>query len=222
MTASPIRVLLADDHALVRRGVRETLEEAVGEGRRIEVVAEAGDGAEALEAMRALGDGVDVVVADLSMPGMGGLELISLLHAEAPTVRVLVLSTHGAREVGVQVLDAGGAGYVEKAEAPEQVARAVRRVAEGKRVIGPALAEALADRALGGGDAAEGSVTLAPRELQVVRAMIAGQSPTEIAQALSISPSTVSSHRARAMAKAGVTTDAALAARAIREGWVEP
>lgn len=208
-----LRVLIADDHALIRRGVRETLEEA-----GFVVAGEAADGREALALAREDPD-LDLIVADLSMPEVGGLELLARLRAERPALAVLVLSTLGAEEVGLQALQAGAKGFVEKGETPERLVEAVRRVAAGGRAVGPDLAEALAEQALSGG--APPPEALSPRELQVVRAVASGHTRKGIAEAHGIAPSTVSTHRARAMRKLGVETEAALVALALRESLVE-
>ena len=207
-----IRVLLADDHPFVRRGVRETLTEAGG----IEVVAEAEDGAEALELVRAREIGIDVVVADISMPRLDGLELLDLLHAELPSLPVLVLSTHPSRELGIQVLQAGARGYVEKRDAPERLVGAVRRVAAGGRVVGPELADELASQLMEGGPP-----RLSVREVEVVRAIAQGQTRSQIAASLSLSSSAVSTYRRRALAKLQLDTDAQLGRYALVHGLVE-
>ena len=207
-----IRVLLADDHAFVRRGVRETLVDA-----GIEVVAEAEDGDEALRHARALGDALDVAVVDLSMPGTGGLEVVSRLHAERPGLPVLVLSMHPAGGAGVQAMEAGAMGYLTKRDAPDRIVEAVRRVVSGRRYVAGAIAEALAERALGGPSGAALSV----RELQVVRALASGRTRDEAAADLSVSSSTVSTYRRRALAKLDLRTDADLARYARDRGLIE-
>jgi DNA-binding NarL/FixJ family response regulator len=205
-------VLLADDHPFVRRGVRETLEDA-----GITVVAEAEDGDEALRLVRALGDGVDVVVVDLSMPKTGGLEVVSRLHAERPGLPVLVLSMHPAEGAGVQAMEAGAAGYLSKRDAPDHVVEAVRRVVSGRRYVAGALAEALAERALGG----PSGTALSVRELQVVRAVAEGLSRAETAARLGLAPTTVSAYKARAKGKVGAGSDADLVRYAVERGLTE-
>lgn len=207
-----IRVAIADDHPFIRRGLRETLEEAAG----IEVVAEYADGAVALDGVRS--DPVDVLVTDLTMPGVGGLELASRLKAEGSGVAVLVLSIHPEGEVAFQALQAGAMGYVEKAEAPERVVEAVRTVAAGRLHVGAEQAEMLARSALGH---ASPEPELSPRELQVVRGIAAGTPRAEIAAALAVSPVTVSTYRGRALRKLGISSDADLARYAVKNGLVE-
>ena len=211
-----IRVFLADDHPFVRRGVRETLEE-----RGVVVVAEASSGEEALAWLRSQECGVDVLVTDISMPGIGGLELVSRLAAERPGLPVLVLSTHPARELGLHVLEAGGAGYVEKREAPKLLTEAVKRVAGGNRYIGPELGELLAKRALGLASGSSEASELSLRETQVVRAIAGGKTRAEICKALALSASAVSTYRRRALDKLQLATDADLALYASSRGMVE-
>ncbi|OZC01448.1 response regulator [Rubricoccus marinus] len=204
-----IRVLIADDHPFVRRGVREALND---EG--IEVVGEAENGEEALSLSRALA--LDVAVVDLSMPGLGGLEVVARLRVERPDLPVLVLSAHPSRELGLQVLQAGGVGYVDKNEAPDVLPAAVRRAASGRRVIPADLAEVLAERAEG---RREGVLT--PREIQVARCLARGESREEASRALGIAPSTVSTYRGRVFSKLGIRTGAELARIAARRGWID-
>lgn len=215
MTGTSIRVVLADDHPFVRRGLRETLDEAPG----IAVIAEAADGLEALTALRAAaaaGRPANVLVTDLTMPSVDGLELLSRLRAEQPSVAVLMLSVHPESEVGLTALKAGAAGYLEKRMAPETVVAAVLRVASGRRYMSDALAQRLMDRFVG-----RGAVALSMRELQVVRGIALGQSRETIADALALSPATISTYKRRASAKLGTTTDADLTRAAMRRGLVE-
>ncbi len=208
-----IRVLLADDHPFVRRGVRETIDES-GVGR---VVAEAGDGDEALRLVRELADGLDIAVVDLSMPGVGGLEVVSRLKAERPGFPVLVLSMHPAAAAGVQALEAGAMGYLAKRDAPDHVVAAIERVAAGRRYLTAEVAEALARRALGDPTGAALSV----RELQVVRAVAEGLTRAETAARLGIAPTTVSAYKARAKEKVGAASDADLVRYAVEHGLAE-
>lgn len=210
MTGSPIRVLLADDHPFVRRGVRETIDES-GAGH---VVAEAEDGEGALRLVRELGDGVDVVVVDLSMPGVGGLEVVSRLQAERPGLPVLVLSMHPIEGAAVQALEAGAMGYLTKRDAPDHVVGAIQRVAAGRRYLTAELAEALAARALGD----RAGAALSFRELQVVRAVAEGLTRAETAERLGIAATTVSAYKGRAKEKIGVATDADLVRYAVDRG----
>lgn len=207
-----IRVLLADDHPFVRRGVRETLEDA-----GIVVVAEAGDGDEALRLVRALGDRVDIAVVDLSMPGPGGLEVVSRLVSEKKGFPVLVLSMLPTEGTGVQAMEAGAMGYLSKRDAPDQIVDAVRIVATGRRYVSDALAETIAERAFGGPLGA----TLSVRELQVVRAVAGGLNRAKTASLLGLAPTTISAYKARAKEKVGVVSDAELVRYAVRNGLAD-
>jgi DNA-binding NarL/FixJ family response regulator len=202
---APIRVLVADDHPFVRRGVRGVLEES-----GVRVVAEAEHGDEALRLLRELKGAVDVVVTDLSMPGTGGLEIIGRMRAEQPGLPIIVLSMHPAESVALQALEAGAVGFLSKSDAPEHTARAVLRVAQGKRYLTPEVAELAVAREQ------QIEVALSVRELQVVRAVAAGKRRPEIAAALGLSPNTVSVYKSRAMAKLGVTSDTELARVGLR------
>jgi DNA-binding NarL/FixJ family response regulator len=209
-----IRVLLADDHPFVRRGVRQTIDES-GVGT---VIAEAGDGHEVLGLVRDLGDAVDVVITDLSMPSVGGLEVVSRLHAERPCLPVLVLSMHPTVAAGVQALEAGASGYLSKRDAPDHIVSALVRVHEGRRYLTADLAEALADRTLGG----PAGTDLSVRELQVVQALARGLTRGETAARLGLAPTTVSAYKARAKEKVGASSDADLVRYAVDRGIARP
>ena len=213
MTTRPLKVLLADDHALTRRGLRETLEDA-----GLAVVAEAADGAEALTQLRARSAEIDVAVLDLSMGGPGtpdGLEVLARLRAEQPGLGVVIFSMHPEDAFARRVMEMGAHAYVSKSEAPERIVEAVCAAAEGRRTASPTVLQTLLD-GLGGTES-----TLSGRELQVVRDTAQGRTPTEIARALGVSPKTVETHRRRARGKLGVRTDAELTRIALRRGWVE-
>ena len=207
------RVLLADDHAALRRGVRQELEET---GTAV-VVAEAENGAQTLAMAREWSSTLGVVVVDLTMEGMDGLEVISRLHAEHPSLPVLAYSSQPASAVGLQVLEAGANGFLNKRAAVGEICRAVTRVSEGRRYVSPELAGLLADRSFGG----SGRPTLSVREAQVVRLLAQGRARAEIADQLAIAVTTVSKYKSRAMEKTGTGTDAELIGWAARTGLVE-
>jgi DNA-binding NarL/FixJ family response regulator len=192
-----IRVLLADDHTIVREGLKQLLR-ATGE---FDVAGEAGDAFETLQKVRELD--ADVLLLDISMPGRSGLELIRQIKAERPRLRVLVLSMHHEHQYAVSALRAGACGYRTKVSAPTQLATALRKVASGGAFITAEVAEQLALGAMPQGDAAP-HTTLSDREFQVLRMIVDGRSVTDIAQELSLSVKTVSSHKARMMHKLGV------------------
>lgn len=204
-----IRVLIADDHAIVRRGIRELLAETPD----IEVGAEAATPAEALERVRR--EPFDVAVLDLSLPGRGGLDLLAELKAERPELPVLILTMHPEDQYAVRALKAGAAGYLTKESAPEVLVDAVRRVAGGGRYVSPALAEKLALH-IGGAAGSEPHEALSDREFQVLRLLAAGRTVGEIAEELSLSVKTVSTYRARVLRKMGLKTNAELMQYAFR------
>jgi DNA-binding NarL/FixJ family response regulator len=206
--------MLADDHAIVRAGVRELL---TGLGD-IEVVAEARDGNEVLAAARE--GGFDVLVLDMSMPGRSGIELIRLVKAEQPKLKVLVLSMHSEQQYAVRAVKAGAAGYLTKESAADELVAAIRRVAAGGAYITPETAERLV---LDSSAGVEGPphVRLSDREFEVFRMIVAGRSVTEIASALKLSVKTISTHKARILDKMEVSSQAELVRYAVEHGLLD-
>jgi len=207
------RVLVCDDHLIVRQGIRQILADAAD----IEVAAEAATGPEALAHVRA--EGIDVVLLDIAMPQRDGLDILRQLKSEAPKLPVLMLSTYPDRQYAVRSLKLGAAGYLNKSADAEQMVDAIRRVARGGLFITPSVAELLAG-ALG----APGTVDdkpleeqLSHREYQVFRLLAAGRSVGEIAEQLVLAPNTVSTYRARILEKTGVRNDVELALLAVRQ-----
>jgi DNA-binding NarL/FixJ family response regulator len=198
-----IRVLLADDHHVVRAGLKELLS---GTGD-IVVTGEATDGHEVLERIRAAA--YDVAVLDMSMPGRSGIELIRLVKAERPKLRVLMLSMHSEEQWAVRALRAGASGYLTKDAAPDELIAAIRRVASGGAYVTPETAQRLALDA-GGNAGALPHTLLTDREYQVFRMIAAGASVGEVARQLSLSVKTVSTHKARIMEKMGLANAAEL------------
>ncbi|MGD9696269.1 MAG: response regulator [Thermoleophilia bacterium] len=209
--SEPVRIVLVDDHAVLRSGLRLLLEREEG----LEPVGEAGTAEEALRALPRTRP--DVVVMDIEMPGMGGYEGVSALRARAPDVRVLVLSMHDQAEDVRRAFEAGADGYLLKAAADEDLVRAIRAVADGERYVHPSLGAALAapppsDRPLD---------ELTGREREVLRLLALGHTNQEIAQRLVVSVRTVESHRAHVMTKLRVTTRAGLVRVALDAGLLE-
>lgn len=204
-----IRTLLADDHRIVRDGLRRLLTEAPD----IEVVAEVGSGYEAL----ALAGEVrpDVMVLDVSMPGPGLLEVIRGVLAGHARCRVLILSAHPESEYAVRAIRAGAAGYLVKDRSPEELVAAVRQVASGRRYLTPEVADLLADATARPAPAAP-EEALSDRERQVLELLAAGKANKEIAAALGVSPKTVSTYRARLLEKLRLTSTADLIRFALR------
>ena len=209
-------VLLVDDHPIILDGLRMRIGEAVG----MNVAAEATTGEEALRLARERR--FDAVVLDLGLPDLDGVEVLRRLHAEQPELPVLVLSTHPEDVYTIPLLQAGAAGYLTKAQAPARIVEAVRTVASGRRFVGERAAQAMAARLVRTSDGETGpAVTvLADRELQVLRLIAEGKRRDEIAEALAISPKTVSTYRARVLEKLGLRTDADLTRYALRQGLV--
>jgi len=198
-----IRVLLADDHAIVRAGLKEIL---AGTGD-ITVAGEATNGQEVMARVR--GHDYDVAVLDLSMPGRSGIELIKQVKDEKPKLRILVLSMHSEEQYAVRALKAGASGYLTKDSAAEQLVAAIRRIAAGGAYVSPETAERLALGAAPGAEVAPHTL-LSDREFQVLQLIAGGQSVGEIARRLSLSVKTVSTHKTRILQKMGLANQAEL------------
>jgi DNA-binding NarL/FixJ family response regulator len=212
------RVLLADDHVMVRRGLRRILDEQPD----LEVVAEAGDGVEALEAVRDVG--VDLAVLDVSMPRMTGLQAIPELLARRPDMRVLMLSMHDNEQYLFEALRAGASGYVLKSAADRDLVEACRATLRGEPFLYPsgvvALIRDFLERARAGDFMPADPLT--PRELQVLKLVAEAHTNDQIAELLGISRSTVERHRENIMGKLGMRDRVQLTRYAIRRGLVEP
>jgi len=213
MIRETIRVLLADDHAVVRAGFQRLLETAEG----ITVVAEAESGASALEQCSNLS--IDVAVIDLSMPGMTGLELIPQLRRVAAETRILVLSVHENEPFPSTALQRGAAGYLSKRCAAEELIAAIRQVARGERFIGRDVATELALDHVSGNKAELKGLT--PREFQVFATLARGKSVNDIAKEIFLSPKTVHVYRRNILHKLNAKSTADLVRIAIRNGVIE-
>jgi len=207
-----IRVLVADDHPIVRQGIKGM----IAGNADMQVAAEASDGFAVLEQVAA--KPVDVVLLDVSMPGPGFAEVVRGILERCPGQPILVLSVHPEREQAVRALRLGAAGFLSKDCAPEDLADAIRRVAEGRRYVSQELAELLAT-IVGGGQAPHHA--LSDRELQVLRLMASGRSAKQIAAELSLSPKTVSTFRTRILGKLGLQTTAEAIRYALLHGLAE-
>ena len=196
-----IRVLLADDHQIVRDGLRRILSAQAD----IEVAGEAADGDRALALVRE--QDFDVAVLDMSMPGLSGLDLVKRLRAEKPKLRILVLSMHGEQQYAARALKAGASGYLNKDSAAEQLLGALRKVAAGGVQVSEAAALELIGARAGDGPPHE---RLSDREFEVFKQLAGGASPTEIAGRLHLSVKTVSTHKTRILEKLGLSGTAEL------------
>jgi len=205
------RIVIADDHAIVREGLKRV----VGEADDLEVVDEAGDGNEVMRLVRERE--IDVLVLDLSMPGRSGMELIKLAHAERPKMRILVLSMHQELQYAVRSIKSGASGYLTKESAPAQLVQAIRKIAGGGAYISAEVAEQLALGAMPGSQAAPHE-SLSDREFQVFKALVEGTSVTDIAASLKLSVKTVSTHKSNLMQKMGLGNQSDLVRYAIRHG----
>lgn len=218
MNSRPIRVLLVDDHALVRQGFRRILEDESG----IEVVGEAGGGAEAIELDRRLDP--DVVVMDMAMPEINGLHASIEILRHQPSRRILILSMYSDEQYILNALDAGVSGYILKNALETDLIRAVRALAGGGQFLSPELSE-IAIRRLRGREAPAADDPynrLSQREVQVLRLIALGRSNKEIAALLGLSANTVAVHRNNLMSTLGVHKTAELVLIAVRKGLVEP
>jgi DNA-binding NarL/FixJ family response regulator len=209
-----IRVLIADDHAIVRGGLKQ-LFALMGD---IEVAGEATDGTEVLEALR---DGqFDLLLLDLTMPGLSGVTLIGRIRAQNPKLPILVLSMHNELQVAKRVLQTGASGFVTKGSMQDILMDAVRRVAAGGRYVDPAIAEQMMFEKTVPGEAAPHE-RLSERELHILKLFAKGKGVNEIAAELFISNKTVSTHKARLMEKMGLKNGAELVRYAADHGLVQ-
>ena len=209
-----IRVVIADDHTLVREGLKQLLRAAGG----IDVIGEARDGHDVLKAIRECD--FDVLLLDMSMPGKSGMELIKQVKSEKPRLRILVLSMHQEHQYAVRAIKSGASGYLTKDSASTQLVSAIEKVAGGGAFISAEVAEQLA---LGAMPQSEGlpHTALSDREYQVFQMLVSGQAVTAIAAVLNLSVKTVSTHKARLMEKMGIDNQAELVRYAIRHRLVD-
>jgi two-component system, NarL family, invasion response regulator UvrY len=198
-----IRVALADDHMIVRRGLKQIL----GDETDFTVVAEADNGNDTLRLVRETA--IDVLVLDMSMPGRSGIELIKLIKDEKPRLPILVLSMHAEEQYAVRAIKAGAAGYLNKDSAADQLVSAIRKVAGGGAYIGAPQA------------AGPSHTYLSDREFQVFERLVAGKNVTAIADSLAVSAKTVSTHKARILQKMRMASAAELIHYAIQQGLTD-
>ncbi len=210
-----IRVLLADDHSIVRAGLRRLVEDA---GDMV-VVAEAADGREAIKKVQE--NLPDVAVIDLSMPGMDGLEVVGWLLSHYPKLPVLILTMHEEEQYVIRAIGAGAMGYVTKRSAAEQLLAAIRKVHGGGRYITEAIAESLARRVAKGAKPQSPLDSLSNREIQILSRLALGHTNREIAEDYNISIKTVDTYRGRLLKKLNLRNNAELTRFAIQTGIVE-
>jgi DNA-binding NarL/FixJ family response regulator len=209
-----IRVLIADDHHLVRDGLKQILGAAEG----IAVAGEASSGDEALALVKT--HDYDLALLDMSMPGLSGIELIKRLRIEKPKLRILVLSMHAEQQYAARALKAGASGYLTKDSASEQLIRAIRKIAAGGLLVSDAAAASLIGETAGAEMLPH--TQLSDREFEVFKLLVEGRSPTEIAARLHLSVKTVSTHKTRVLQKMNLGGTAELVRYAIEHALLEP
>jgi DNA-binding NarL/FixJ family response regulator len=202
------RIVVADDHAIVREGIKRILDGQEG----IEIAGEATNGHETLDRVRA--GGFDILLLDLSMPGKSGIDLIKQVKDESPRLRVLVLTMHEEDQYAVRAIRAGASGYLTKESAPGQLVSAIRRLAEGRLYISPNVAEQIALDVQPRGDEAPHR-HLSDREFEVFQLLVNGRSVSEIAGQLHLSVKTVSTHKTRILQKMNASSVADLVRYAV-------
>ncbi|HMM86102.1 MAG: response regulator [Gammaproteobacteria bacterium] len=208
-----IRIAIVDDHAIVREGLRRFFADEVD----LRVVGDAANGREALELLRSTE--VDVMLLDLSMPDQGGVDALRAIKARAPDLPVLILSGFSAQHYATALLRQGAAGYLNKDCDPEEIARAIRTVALGRRYITPAVAELLAEQL--DAPAKAPHEQLSERELQVFLRLAAGETVGHIADRMSLSVKTVSTYRSRVLEKMGLASNSDLTYYALKNGLIQ-
>jgi two-component system nitrate/nitrite response regulator NarL len=211
---SKIKVLVADDHPVVRKGLQSCLARET----RLKIVGEAADGDEALRKTHELGP--DVVLMDVNMPRMDGLAVTELLRKEAPSVKVLVLSMHNNQEFIFRIIQAGAHGYVSKEASPDELLRAIETVFDGESFFSPEVARAALNQLVSSGGKKEPYAQLTGREREVLALIAEGQSNKEIATKLGIGVRTIETHRERIMRRLGIHSVAGLTKFAIANGLV--
>ncbi len=209
-----IKILIADDHPVVRKGLKEIIEVTPG----MMVGDEASNGQEALEKVRK--SDFDIVLLDISMPGRSGLDILKELKSEKPKLSVLILSMHPEEQYAVRVLKAGASGYLTKESAPDELIAAIRKASKGRKYVSSSLAEKLA-LYLEMDDGRPLHETLSDREYEVMRMIASGKTITEIAEKLFLSIKTISTYRSRILEKMGMKSNSELTHYALKNRLVE-
>ena len=209
-----MRIIIADDHAVVRKGLRQILQEEFPSAE----IAETADSDDLLNLV--MREQWDVVISDISMPGRGGLEVLQQIRQQFPKLPVLILSVHPEDQYAIRVLKAGASGYLSKESAQGEVVKAVHKVLMGKKYITPSLAEKLAD-SLDQGTEKLPHEFLSDREYEVFKLLAAGRSVSEIGEKLSLSSTTISTYRSRVLTKMNMKTNADLTLYAVENNLLE-
>jgi len=208
-----IKVLLADDHALLRGSLKQLLDDT----GFVQVVAQAGEYSEIMKAMTS--HSVDLAILDISMPGKNGVDIVKILKDKYPALKILMLSMHPEDQYAVRCLKAGASGYLTKNTAPEKLVDAIQVIAAGRKYITPELAESLASHLTEDSEKPL-HASLSDREFQTIRMIAAGKKLSEIADELSLSPKTVSVYRARILEKMRMKTNGELTRYALENGLI--
>jgi DNA-binding NarL/FixJ family response regulator len=212
--AEKIHVLIADDHAIVRQGLKQILSET----EDLVVAGEADDGVEALQLARSCQ--WDAFLLDVSMPNRNGIDTLKQLKKEFPKLPVLILSMHPEEQYAIRALKAGASGYLTKQSAPEQLVTAIRQVARGKKYVSPTVAMQLAD-AIANDSEQPAHELLSDREYEVLKLIAAGKTLTQIADELNLAVATISTFRARILTKLGLASTAEMIRYGLEQGLVE-
>jgi DNA-binding NarL/FixJ family response regulator len=208
-----MRILVADDHSVVRRGLQQIIAMRAGWS----VAAEASSGDEVLPLLRI--HRFDVVILDVTLHDQSGIQVLANIRAEFPSLPVLMLSMHAEEQYAIRCLRAGASGYIQKDSSPEELLEAIRRVASGRRYVSENVADQLATQVVRGSDAQPHDL-LSDREFEIFRLIATGRSATEMAEALHLSVKTVSTYRTRILQKTGFHSNADIVAYAIRAGLI--
>ena len=208
-----MKILVVDDHAVVREGLQRILHERIGGA----ILGEASGGAEAVE--RVVAERWDLVILDISMPGRGGIDALKEIHRLRPALPVLMLSLHGEREYATRAFKAGAAGYITKDSPPDDLVRAVEKLLQGGKYVSPTFAEQLVTRL--SADRPPAHEVLSDRELVVLRKLASGKSLKEIAAELHLSEKTISTYKVRVHEKLGLRTNSELYRYALDAGLVD-
>lgn len=208
-----INVFIADDHAIVRQGLKQIVSDADG----MAVIGEAGNGGDALRQLR-LG-APDVVILDIAMPDKSGIDVLKIIHKEKPKLPVLILSMYPEDQYAVRLIRAGASGYLTKESAPEQLVMAIRTLAQGRKYLTPQVAELLAHEVSAGSRAPHEA--LSDREHKVFLSLASGKTVTQIAGELALSAKTISTYRTRILEKMGLHSNAELTHYAFKNKLVE-
>jgi DNA-binding NarL/FixJ family response regulator len=209
-----IRIAVIDDHALVRAGLRQFLSDQAD----LQVVAEGASGRDALDIVRR-GD-VDVIVLDIAMPGAGGVEALAAIRARSPTLPVLILSGHAESQYAATLLRLGASGYVSKDNDPEEIVKAIRTVARGRKYVSAGMAEHLAEALTGDSDRPPHEA-LSERELQVFLRLARGETIGHMAVSMCLSVKTVSTYRSRVLEKLHLASNSELTYYALKQGLIQ-